>query len=190
MPIENDELPQPPTGGGPNGSPAVDVNFDGSVDSSVFGDVPQLNDPVPQGVYHIRLKTYTKKLDGDSQPYYNCQLSVQEEPHVGRILFDTIWWVSKETFAAAANKDAPNRDEARAFINKRLPRAKAIMKAAGYSPSGVFDFEKDFLATNPEFKVRATVVERKDKDSAGKYTIPTGVMQNNVADYLPLARPA
>lgn len=186
MPIENDELPLPPTGGGP-----APVDFSGEVDASVFGEVPQLNDPVPQGVFHVRLGAYTKKVgDDNGLPYFACQLKVQEEPHVGRVVFDNVFWVDKATLAAAADKNAPNCMEARAIINKRLPRAKALMKAAGFTPSGSFDFEKDFLASNPEFKARVTVSERKDKDAKGKWTIPTGMMQNNVADYLPLARPA
>lgn len=189
MPFD-DELPQPPTAEQTAGDGAnVAANFDGGFDASLLGDVPKLNDPIPAGTYEFRADKYIKKLDKDGHPRYDLQWKCQTEPHTGRVVFDFISWCSSETFAAAANPNSPGRGEAKELINKRLPRAKAIMDAAGFKPVGKTDFD-EFLNQQPVVRLQLTVAERKGKDAQGKYTIPTGDMQNNIQNYMSLTRPA
>lgn len=198
MPLD-DELPMPPTGTAVAEDTGVaEADFSGEANASDFAEVPGMNEPIPQGTYHYRLHSYKKVVDKDGQPRFDSQWSCQQEPHTGRRLMDFIGWVSAETFAAARAGDAAAKD----IVKKRLPRAKELMAAAGYKPVGAFNFETDFLATNPEVKIPTTVTQRMNKDERaevdgqpnpnfGKYKIPTGINQNGLPNsYLPLNRPS
>lgn len=178
-----------------------EASFNTSIDASIFGDVPGLNEPIPAGTKHFRLDKYTKK-EVEGQPRFDVQWKCQEEPNVGRVLFDFVPWVNDETLKAAGDPSNVYHQEAKAVIRKRLPRAKEIMAAAGFKPSGSFDFEADFLSTNPEVKIPVTISERKNKDTRefldngaknpdfGKYTIATGTLQNGIPNtYLSINRP-
>lgn len=191
-----DELPQAPTTTG------EDVNFSTTMDAGLLADVPGMNDPIPAGTKHFRLDRYKKVIDKENQPRFDALWKCQEEPHVGRVMPDYIGWVDDKTIAAAGDPSNPFCQEARQLIKKRLPKIKAIMKGAGYTPTtGKFDVEADFLATNPEVKIPVTVVPRKNKDERdtvggmpnpdfGKYTISTGEMQNGIPNaYLSVNRP-
>lgn len=195
----DDELPLPPSEVGVPEEASFSADFDGGL----LGEVPGLSDPIPAGVKHFRLDSYKKTIDKDGQPRFDAQWKCQEEPNVGRVLFDFIGWVDGKTQAVAKDPSNLGCKEARALINKRMPRAKEIMAAAGFKPVGNFNFETDFLATHPEVKIPVTISERKNKDDRetlsdgnrnpdfGKYTIKTGQMQNGMPNtYLSVNRPS
>lgn len=185
MPFD-DELPQAPTGG----EPATGTAFDDTIDSSTFEGVGKIGDAMPKGTYHFRLDSYTQEVT-ENGPYFNIRWKCQEEPQVGRLVFDICTWVSAETVKAAAAGDA----QAKSTIGTRLARANSIMDAAGFKPQGKFGF-KSFLDTNPELKLTIGISERKKKvegktDSKGKQVYEgTGEMGNNVVKYLSLHRPS
>lgn len=188
-PTINDELPQPPIPQADGSTESAVANFDATFDPSILADVPKMNDPIPAGTYEFRLDKFTKKLDKDNMPRYDVQWKCQQEPHTGRVAFDFVSWISGEDLAAASNTSNPRCQEARDLIRKRLPRVKAIMEAAGYKAVGPTNLD-EFFSTQPVVKIQLTVAERKGKDKDGKYTIPSGDMQNNIQNYISLSRPA
>ncbi len=188
-----DELPSPPEG------QAV-PEIDDVIDASLFGDVPKMGDAIPAGTYAFRLEKYEEGWsstdyktgrtlsDEEKQPYFSLQWKCQQEPHVGRVVFDIVTWVKTSDVKAANDPQNPRRGEARSILNKRLPKAKAIMEAAGFVPTGQFGF-KQFLATNPELKLQLKLKEKQDKQPNGTWK-GNGDYTNDVQKYLSLHRPA
>lgn len=179
MPID-DEMPQAPGAESSTGA----VTIDGGFDASDLEGVPGLADVIPAGVYHVRLKGFSEKRN-DKGPFFGLQWSVQQEPHVGRVIFENyVPWVDTKTFQSAKAGDPV----AKAEIADRLPRLKAIMKAAEFKPVGATDI-KEFLGGQPELKIQVSVSERKSKnESTGKYE-GTGEMENRVQKYISLVAP-
>lgn len=176
-----DELPS-----APQGSTAA---IDDEIDASAFAGVGKLGDTMPKGTYHFRLDSFEERVN-ENGPNFSLQWKCQEEPYTGRVVFDTITWVTKETLAAAAAGD----NVAKATIGQRLVRANSLMEAAGFRPMGKFGF-KSFLSTNPEVKLTIGIQERKSDtgkvDAKGKKVYAgTGEMGNNVVRYLSLQRPS
>lgn len=195
----NDELPSPPpesVGGSAEGesTPIADT-----IDASLFQDVPKMGEAMPVGTYIFRLDSYTehwtsedyktgRKLEeSEKQPYFSLQWKCQQEPHVGRVVFENVPWVKPEDVRDAANPASPRRAEARKILNDRLPRAKEIMQEAGFTPSGQMKF-KDFLGTNPEMKIVVKIREVKRKNQAGQLQ-GTGEWRNEVGKHISLHRP-
>lgn len=197
----SDELPLPPEAQETLAAP--EGTFSAAFNSSLLEDVGGLNEPIPAGTKHFRCDKYKKvDEDKDGQPRFDLQWKCQEEPNVGRVLFDFVPWVKQDVLVAAMDPTNIRHQEAKDLIKKRIPRAKDIMKAAEYSPKGDFDFETDFLAMHPEVKIPVQISERKNKDTRetldnglknpdfGKYTIATGTMQNSIPNaYLSVRRP-
>lgn len=185
MPFD-DELPS-----APQGEQSSAVAIDDQIDASAFEGVGKVGDAMPAGTFHFRLKSFTEQLkDNDpSKPNFNLQWACQEEPHTGRIVFDTVTWVGSEDIKAANDPSNIRNKEAKAVLNSRLMRAKSIMEAAGFKPSGKFGF-KEFLNTHPEIKMAIRQKEKMDKDEKGEYTKPTGEQQNVISKYISLARPS
>ena len=156
--ILQDELPSPP-------SPAENSTIEDTLDASLLTDVPKLGEAMPAGTYAFRLdsfkeawttknsKTGEDLAKEDQQPYFAVQWKCQQEPHVGRVVFENIPWVRTQDAKDANNFESPRRAEAKKTLNNRLPRAKEIMEAAGFTPSGNFGF-KQFLGSNPELKLQ------------------------------------
>ena len=192
-----DELPSPPPG--EEGAALVSAPIDDSLDASLLTDVPKMGEAIPVGTYAFRLdsfkegwttknyKTGEDLTEGESQPYFALQWKCQQEPYVGRVVFENVPWVRRDTVQDAANAQSPNRAEARKLINNRLPRAKEIMEASGFQPTGTFGF-KDFLGSNPELKLQLKLKERQQKGPDGKWK-GTGEWGNEVQKHLSLYRP-
>jgi hypothetical protein len=172
----DDEMPQAPEAAA--GTPQVTI--DDQIDASLFDNVPKMGDALPAGVYSVRLKQFSDAVADDGAVYFKIQWSVTQEPHVGRVFFDNIPWVSK-TDVEQAKAGNP---QAQAVLSERLPRSKAVMEAAGFKPSGKFGF-KEFMGTNPELKVQVTINERKQKDAKGAW-VGTGEMGNKIQKYISL----
>lgn len=188
-----DELPSPPSGAAAEG-------FDDSFDASLLADVPKMGDALPVGTYDFRLEKFeeswkTKEYDkqgnerdlpqSDWQPYYKLQWKCQQEPHTGRMVFENCPWVRPQD-VSDANTESPRKAEARKLINSRMPRAKEIMEAAGFTPTGSFGF-KQFLATNPEMKLQLKLKASKIKKD-GKLENSGGFV-NEVVKHVSKHRP-
>lgn len=183
MPFD-DELPNAP---GTEAGAAVVI--DDEIDSSAFEGVGKLGDVLPKATYHCRLDSF-KEQSNENGPNFSLQWKVQEEPNTGRVVFDTIPWVSVDTIKAAAAGDPA----AKSTMAQRLVRANSLMQAAGFKPSGKFGF-KSFLSTNPEVKLTLSIGEKKTDsgktDGKGKKVyVGTGEQVNNVVKYLSLQAPA
>jgi hypothetical protein len=181
MPFD-DEMPE-----APNGAvvAAGAVTIDGGIDASLFDAVPNMGDALPAGVYHVRLKSFSEKVSTDNppQPYFSIMWAVQQEPHVGRVVFDNVPWVnaSDVQLAVAGNP------QAQAVLSDRLPRSKQIIKAAEFKPVGKFDF-KAFLGSNPELKIQVGVTAKKAQNAAGNW-VATDEMKNTISKYISLVAP-
>jgi hypothetical protein len=192
----NDELPSPPVGTSDvDGAAAAPI--DDSLDASLLTDVPKMGEAMPVGTYAFRLDSFKEQWTEkdyktgepllEKQPYFALQWKCQQEPHVGRVVFENVPWITSTDAKAANDPQNPRRAEARQTINKRLPRAKEIMEAAGFQPSGQFGF-KQFLGSNPELKLTLKVKERQQKGPDGKFH-GTGEWSNEVVKHLSLHRP-
>lgn len=182
MPFD-DELPSAPESG-----VATAIAIDDQIDASAFEGVGKIGDAMPAGTFHFRMKSFTEGFN-ENGPYFSLQWACQEEPHTGRIVFDTVTWVKSEDTAAANDKANPRNAEAKAILNNRLMRAKSIMDAAGFKPTGTFGF-REFLNSHPEIKMSIRQKEKMDKDEKGAYTKPTGEQQNVISKYISLSRPS
>lgn len=186
----------------PAGTPGEAVPVDSSGDATMFDGVPTMGEAIPIGTYHFRLEKYSSGLskveespgvaklfsDGTKipdQPWYQLQWSCQQEPHTGRVFTDFCPWVDKVGRAKAATGDVGGQ----LLLKDRLWKAKSILEAAGYKPSGSFDIEKDFFGQHPEVKVQLGLQTGKTKDATGKY-VEDGSMRNKAVKYLSLTRPA
>lgn len=191
--LMNDELPSPPVGGAAEGR-AVDDELD----ASLLADVPKMGDALPAGTYAFRLEKFYEQwsekdmdtgrvlADSEKQPSFGLQWRCQQEPFVGRVVLENVPWVRSEDAKAANDPQNPRRGEAKAIINKALPRAKQIMTEAGFEPKGNFGF-KQFLASTPEMKLQLNVKEKKQQVS-GKW-VGTGEFKNGVVKHLSMSRP-
>jgi hypothetical protein len=194
--LMNDELPSPPSGGATGTAMAIDDQ----VDASIFDGVPKMGDAMPIGTYAFRLDKFTEEwtvkdyktgrelAPEEQQPYFALQWKCQQEPHVGRIIFENVPWVKSADAKAAMDPQNPRRAEAKTLINNRLPRAKEIMEAASFQPTGNFGF-KQFLGSNPELKLQLKIKEAMQKGPDGKLR-GTGEWRNEVQKHLSLHRPA
>lgn len=191
-----DELPSPPPG-----EASVKAAIDDAFDASLLADVPKMGEAIPAGTYDFRLDsftegwstkewhkdgTYTDLPKGEEQPYYRLTWRCQQEPYTGRVVWENCPWVKSQD-VKDANSDSPRKAEARRIINNRMPRAKEIMTAAGFTPTGKFGF-KDFLKTNPEMKLQLRLKARKAKDANGVYQ-PTNDWDNEVQKHISKFRP-
>jgi hypothetical protein len=186
-----DDLPSPPLASQP---------IDDTLDPTLLTDVPKMGEAIPVGTYAFRLDSFTENwttkdyktnqelAPEEQQPYYALQWKCQQEPHVGRVVFENVPWVRREDTKAASNPSDPRRADARKILNNRLPRAKEIMEAAGFTPSAGMSF-KQFLQTNPEIKLQLKLKERQSKGQDGKWH-GTGDWQNEVQKHISLHRPA
>lgn len=196
MPFD-DEIPQAPAGSVDEVPFGQEAQFDTSIDASLFDEVPRMGDPVPAGTYHFRLEKYEKRMTEEGQPYFALQWNGQQEPIVGRKVFENVPWILPEDAKDAADPSSVRRAEARKILNNRLPKAKEIMEAAAFKPTGQFGFEQ-FLASNPEMKLVVKVKERQSatgrmvEGKGGKQVKEykgTGEMGNDVVKHLSLHRP-
>lgn len=192
IPAFDDEvaaIPSPTPGGE---APAV---VDGSFDASLLDGVSLVGEVIPVGTYIFRLDRFYENFNEPnddkykelgSQPGFGLLWICQQEPHTGKTFMDNCPFINARTREAAAGGDVTALE----LVRNRLPRAKSIMKAAGYQPKGKFDF-KDFLSSHPEIKIQLKIQEKKMKDpgAPGKYK-GTGSMANAAEKYLPLQRPA
>ena len=98
-------------------------------------DVPDWGEVLPEGWYHVRV-TKGEERDSDNTPgarVFAMNMTVQEEPFVGRVIFDP---VSLQSHA--------------------LAKLKAYYKAAGYTP-GPEGHDPEWLVENhAEFYVQVT----------------------------------
>lgn len=183
-----EDLPSPP---------ATQEAISDEIDAALLTDVPKMGDAIPVGTYAFRLESFkeawTSEKDGkklkeeERQPYFALIWKCQQEPHVGRVVFENVPWLRKEDVKDAADQASPRRGEARKIINNRMPRAKEIMEAAGFNPTGNFGF-KSFLGSNPELKLQLKLKERQAKGPDGKWK-GTGEWGNEVARHISLHRP-
>lgn len=193
-----DDMPAAP--GVPAGT-AVPV--DSSGDADMFEGVPTMGEALPIGTYHFRLekvssgankveesagvaKLYSNGNKISDQPWYMLQWVCQQEPHTGRQFGDFCPWVNKECRDLAKTGDV----NAQILLKDRLWKAKAVLEAAGYKPSGAFDIDKDFFSTHPEVKIQLGIQPGKTKDPVSKKYIEDGSTQNKAIKYLSLTRPA
>jgi hypothetical protein len=194
-----DELPSPPASEGTVGDLQTQP-IDDQLDASLLTDVPKMGEPMPIGTYVFRMDSFKEQwtdkdwktgldlTEEQKQPYYALTWKCQQEPHVGRVVFENVPWVKGSDARDANSQTSPRRAEARSILNNRLPRAKELMQAAGFTPSGQFGF-KDFLASNPEMKLVLKQKERQAKGPDGKFK-GTGEWSNEVTKHLSLHRPA
>jgi hypothetical protein len=189
---EFDDLPSAPAGGHEEAQ-AVEAGGD----AEMFEGVGKLGETIPNGTFHFRLSQvvakgstvpteqgtkppvpnkYSSGEDMDAQPWFMVEFVCQQEPHTGKRFAEFVGWVSANLRKKAAGGDAAAKQQ----LKNRLVRAKAIMEAAGYKPTGAFDLERDFFSTNPE--VRIQVGQGKNKQS--------GEEQNRALKYFALNRPA
>lgn len=185
--VMDDEVPAAPAE-----SEAVEV--DGTFGADLLSDVPGLMEPFPIGTFHFRLDHYASTQPEPNpeqiqkygamakQPQFQLNWVCQQEPHTGRTFVDFVPWVTPEVVKAARAGDPIARE----LIRKRLPRAKVIMEAAAYKPTGEFDF-KEFLGSNPELKIQLGIQEAKTK--VGGVLKATGLMRNTAVQYVSLVRP-
>lgn len=193
-----DELPSPPHAG----AAAVSEPIDDTFDAALLTDVPKMGEAIPAGTYVFRLDSFTEEWsksewfkDGTSrelapeerEPYYRLLWRCQQEPHTGRVVGENVPWVKASDVKDANNPNSPRKAEARKVINNRMPRAKEIMEAAGFTPTGQFGF-KDFLKSNPEMRLQLKLKARRAKAPSGKYE-PTGDWDNEVQKHISLHRP-
>lgn len=172
------EIPQAP------GGETETVEFSDTVDASIFDGVSEQQEALPLGIYHFRLDQCNKRTGGDDkEPYFQTGWVCQEEPHVGRLVIVNISWVSEEVAKAAVAGDATAKET----VRKRMWKAKQIMSACGYQPSGSFSFS-DFAATNPEAKIQTGRKPGKAADGTGKFVL-TGQMNTTAIKFHPLHRP-
>lgn len=185
-----DEMPAPP----PASDEVKEVVIDGVVEASDFQDVPKFGDVLPLGTYHFRLERFTEseqeafedatpeeKLFGN-QPQFMVSWVCQQEPHTGLQFLDFVPWVNEEVKEAAKDGNSV----ARGIYRRRLSRAKSIMEAAEFKPTGTFNF-KEFLGWHPEIKIQVGLRSRKQKvDGQLK---DTGQKMNFAIQYLSLRRP-
>lgn len=183
MPLE-DEMPAAPPMAGEEGgeTQATSVDLYDQVDASLFETVHKMGDALPAGTFPFRLRSYSQlnpknATTGVEEPYFRLLWSCQKEPNVGRIFADNVPWVDKATIDAAKDPQNPMRAAARALINERLARAKAIMEAAQFKPTGQFGF-KEFLNNNPEMFIEISNYQGRD-----------GNHYNKAKKYISLARP-
>lgn len=198
---EFDAMPSAPGAGAATAPVAIDA----SGSAEMFEGVPEMGEAIPIGTYHFRLEKYyeganpvtdgegsTKTIkqfnDGTlvpNQPWFQLVFVCQQEPETGRQFSDFCPWVEKTVREKAMQGDSV----AQAVLKDRLWKAKSILAAAGYKPTGPFDLKKDVFDTHPEVKVQLGLQPNKVKDATGKY-VPDGGMTNKALKYLPLARPA
>lgn len=190
-PFVDDEVPAVPSIGGETAAVVVD----GACDSSLLEGVGLVGEVIPVGTYAFRLDRFFENSNPPSderykdlgdQPGFGLLWVCQQEPHTGKTFMDNCPWVNQVTREAAVGGNAVALE----LVRNRLPRAKSIMKAAGFVPSGRFDI-KNFFSAHPEIKIQLKIQEKKMKDPAnvGKY-INTGSMTNAAEKYLPLQKPA
>lgn len=181
-------LPSPAAG-------AEAAAVDGGFDASLLEGVGLVGEVIPVGTYAFRLDRFYENFNEPNdekykelgaQPGFGLLWICQQEPHTGKTFMDNCPFVNSKTREAAK----AGEQVALELVRNRLPRAKSIMQAAGYKPSGKFDF-KDFLSSHPEIKIQLKIQEKKMKDpgNPGKYK-GTGSMTNAAEKYLPLQRPA
>lgn len=185
---EFDDMPVAPGAA----SDAVTVETEG--DADMFEGVGKLGETIPNGTFHFRLDAviakgatvptdqnkqplhYDDGSEVDPQPWFMVGFKCQQEPHTGKSFAEFVGWVSAKARTKAKAGDSQGKE----LLRRRLVRAKAIMEAAGFKPTGSYDLERDFFATNPE--VRIQVGQGKNKQS--------GEDQNKAVKYFPLNRPA
>lgn len=192
VPFGDDEMPAAPAVEGSTDVANHTVAIDAEMDSGIVEQAIDLGQPVPIGVYHLRLVKYevkgTPADDGQGpQPYFSCEFEILNDPKfAGRKLFDNITWV-RGIDRKKANMGDP---EAQRTCQNRLGKIKQFQQEAGFKPAGTYNVQTDFLDKKPEVKAQVGVKERKQKDSAGKYTISTGQMDNTIIKYLPVMKRA
>jgi hypothetical protein len=188
--VKRDEFDDLPAS--PGAAPAVAVETAG--DASMFDGVEKKGELISAGTKHFRTagivwegfnkmldenKVQLKYVDGtdiDDQPTMSVRLVCQQEPETGKSMTVFVPWVS----ATLRSKAAAGDGNAKAQLKRRLVEAKAMMEAAGYKPPSSFDFKRDFLSINPEFKVQVGVRNSKK----------TGEDNNIAIKYFPLQRPS
>lgn len=199
MPLD-DDMPTAPAGGAP-AAVANTASFSGEIEGDSLEKVPEMGEPLPRGIYHMRLERYTDgwaaaPKEGDdpfglgTQPYLMLFWHCQQEPEVGRSVVDFCPWVNDATARAANDPSNPLKQRAaQTIVNDRCWKAKAIAEAAGWKGGpGVRFNVKNFLATNPEVRLDLGVQPKKVKSEiTGKYeNDPNGGQQNRINRYLPL----
>ncbi len=177
----------------------------GAFDASLLADVKKISTLIKEGVYKVKiveweLKFPAQKEDDDEddskkkkrkeyhfddgtkigvQPYYNCTLSVQQEPYLGTKLWQMVSWCSDDVWDAAKRGDKG----AQTMINNRLSTAKEIMAAANFNATGAANFN-EFLDSQPEFRVKVRNVPKRVQDAKGKW-VATSEKRSEVGEILP-----
>ena len=186
----DDEVPAVPTAD----AEVTHGPVDGAFDATLLDGVGLVGEVIPVGTYVFRLDRFYENFnppnderyaDYGDQPGFGLLWICQQEPHTGKTFMDNCPFVNSKTREGAIAGEAAALE----LVRNRLPRAKSIMTAARYRPTGKFDL-KDFLTTHPEIKIQIKIQDKKMKDPArpGKY-ISTGSLTNAAEKYLPLQQP-
>lgn len=154
-------------------------------------DVQKPGDLIPAGTYHVRIvkcEVRNGKNPAGSfspQPMFAIQFAIQEEPYVGRRLFDNILWITADLKAAANDNTNPYCAEARKIMANRLGRWKAIKEDAfglkgNVQPLSILGDE------TRELKIVVAQTRRREKNEATGNWEATDVLENTITKYLPL----
>lgn len=189
--VADDEMPLAPAVANGDDTVANEMNISGEMDADIVATGVEGGDPLPPGTYHFKLVSYEKvgKPNDDGQgadPYFAITYECQDPRFPKRKTFDNVTWVRPFDLAGARAGDPAAQEKCK----KRLGKIKALQTACGFKPSGKYDVMADFLDKQPEVKIQLSVKERMQKDANNKYTVKTGIMDNNVVKYFPVMRTA
>ena len=181
---------QPPTSGDEPDADAQ-ADFAGALDDNELNDVEKLGDLVPAGTYHVRFvkcEKRTGKTDAGSfgpQPMYALQMAIQEEPFVGRRVFDNIFWVTPSIVKAMNDSSNPYSGEAKKIYANRLGRWKALKQDA-FGLTGKVHPDEILLDVTRECKVVIAHRNRRALNAATGQWEATSEKEVVVSKYLPL----
>jgi hypothetical protein len=187
----DDEMPAAPVHEGSDDVPFDTIEVSGEMDASLIAEAVETGDALPHGMYPFKLLSFEKKgkINEDGKgpdPYFAITFECTDPKYLKRKVFDNVTWVRACDLAGARAQDPEAKEKCR----KRLGKMKALQAACNFKPTGSYDVINDFLVKQPELKIQVGQKERKVKDAAGKYTISTGRIDNDVIKYFPLQRTA
>lgn len=93
-------------------------------------------EPLPPGVYHVRLVDVDASREGPSGPYWSWEYDVVEDGHVGRKLWnntslsDAALWKLDETFSAFGMGADTDTDELLGKVVKAVVSIRTIQEGA------------------------------------------------------------
>ena len=179
----------PPPPDAPND--AAQAAFADAMDDEDLRDVQKTGDLIPTGTYTARIAKCEARVGKspagsfDPQPMFAVQFAIQEEPFVGRRVFDNVLWISPEVAAACNDTSNPRCAEARKIRANRLGRWKAI-KDDGFALKGKVSPKDVLFDTTRELKLVIGQQKKREKNEQTGEWESTGEMQNVITKYLPL----